>query len=139
MRYLLDTNIISNLTKPKPSASLMAWMADQVDEDLFISSLTVAELRRGVLQVAAGKRRDELEAWFSGPDGPQSLFAGRILSFDEKAALAWGRFMANGKAAGKPRSALDTIVAAVAAVNDCIVVTDNEKHFADVKTLNPLR
>jgi toxin FitB len=139
MRYLLDTNIISNLTKPKPSASLMAWMADQVDEDLFISSLTVAELRRGVLQVAAGKRRDELEAWFSGPDGPQSLFAGRILSFDEKAALVWGRFMANGKAAGKPRSALDTIVAAVAAVNDCIVVTDNEKHFADVKTLNPLR
>jgi toxin FitB len=139
MRYLLDTNIISNLTKPKPSASLMAWMADQVDEDLFISSLTVAELRRGVLQVAAGKRRDELEAWFSGPDGPQSLFAGRILSFDEKAALVWGRFMANGKAASKPRSALDTIVAAVAAVNDCIVVTDNEKHFADVKTLNPLR
>jgi toxin FitB len=139
MRYLLDTNIISNLTKPKPSASLMAWMADQVDEDLFISSLTVAELRRGVLQVAAGKRRDELEAWFSGPDGPQSLFAGRILSFDEKAALAWGRFMANGKAAGKPRSALDTIVAAVAAVNDCIVVTDNERHFAEVKTLNPLR
>jgi toxin FitB len=139
MRYLLDINIISNLTKPKPSASLMAWMADQVDEDLFISSLTVAELRRSVLQKPAGKRRDELEAWFSGPDGPQSLFAGRVLSFDEKAALAWGRFMANGKAAGKPRSALDTIVAAVAAANDCIVVTDNEKHFADVKTLNPLR
>jgi toxin FitB len=139
MRYLLDTNIISNLTKPKPSASLMAWMADQVDEDLFISSLTVAELRRSVLQKPAGKRRDELEAWFSGPDGPQSLFAGRVLSFDEKAALAWGRFMANGKAAGKPRSALDTIVAAVAVVNNCMIVTDNEKHFADVKTLNPLR
>jgi toxin FitB len=139
MRYLLDINIISNLTKPKPSASLMAWMADQVDEDLFISSLTVAELRRSVLQKPAGKRRDELEAWFSGPDGPQSLFAGRVLSFDEKAALAWGRFMANGKAAGKPRSALDTIVAAVAVVNNCMIVTDNEKHFADVKTLNPLR
>jgi toxin FitB len=139
MRYLLDTNVISNLVKPRPSASLVAWMADQADEDLFISSLTVAEIRRGVLQKPAGKRRDELESWFSGPDGPQSLFAGRILSFDEKAALAWGRFMANGKSGGQPRSALDTIIAAVAAVNGCIVVTDNEKHFADVETLNPLR
>jgi len=139
MRYLLDTNIISNLVKPKPSASLVAWMADQADEDLFISSLTVAEICRGVLQKPAGKRRDELEAWFSGPDGPQSLFAGRILSFDEKAALMWGRFMATGRSAGQPRSALDTIVAAVAAANACVVVTDNEKHFADVETLNPLR
>ncbi|HZR89343.1 MAG TPA: type II toxin-antitoxin system VapC family toxin [Bradyrhizobium sp.] len=139
MRYLLDTNIISNLVKPKPSASLVAWMADQADEDLFISSLTVAEIWRGVLQEPAGKRRDELEAWFSGPEGPQSLFAGRILSFDEKAALVWGRFMAAGTSAGQPRSALDTIVAAVAAANGCIVVTDNEKHFADVETLNPLR
>ncbi len=139
MRYLLDTNVISNLIKPKPSAALVAWMADQADEDLFISSLTVAEIRRGVLEKPAGKRRDGLEAWFSGSEGPQSLFAGRILSFDEKAALVWARFMANGKSAGQPRSALDTIIAAVAAVNECIVVTDNEKHFADVKTFNPLR
>jgi toxin FitB len=139
MRYLLDTNIISNLTRPKPSTSLVAWMADQADDQLFISSLTVAEIRRGVLQKPAGKRRDELEAWFSGRDGPLSLFAGRILPFDEKAALVWGRFMANGKTEGQPRSALDTIVAAVAAANDCIVVTDNDKHFADVQTLNPLR
>jgi toxin FitB len=139
MRYLLDTNIISNLTKLKPSASLVAWMADRADEELFISSLTVAEIHRGVLDKPAGRRRDELETWFSGPDGPLCLFAGRILAFDEKAALAWGRFMANGKAAGRPRSALDTIVAAIAAVNDCIVVTDNERDFADVQTLNPLR
>jgi predicted nucleic acid-binding protein len=139
MRYLLDTNIISNLIKPKPSDSLVAWMAEQADEDLFISSLTIGEIRRGVLQKPSGKRRDELEAWFSGPDGPQSLFAGRILSFDERAALIWGQFMASGKSAGQPRSALDTIIAAVAAANACIVVTDNEKHFADVETLNPLR
>ncbi len=139
MRYLLDTNIISNLVKPRPVESLIAWMADQADEDLFISSLTVAEIRRGVLQKPRGKRRDELESWFSGPEGPQSLFAGRILSFDEKAALVWGCFMANGKAAGQPRSALDTIGAAVAAVHQCVVVTDNDKHFPDVETLNPLR
>jgi predicted nucleic acid-binding protein len=139
VRYLLDTNIISNLVKPRPSASLVAWMAEQDDEDLYISSLTLAEIRRGVMEKPAGKRRDELETWFSGPDGPQSLFAGRILAFDERAALAWAQFMARGKAEGRPRSALDAIVASVAAVNACIVVTDNEKDFADVETINPVR
>jgi len=91
MRYLLDTNIISNFTKPAPSPMLIAWMAEQSDDDLFISSLTVAEVRRGVLEKPAGKRRDQLDAWFAGPQGPQVLFAGRILPFDEKAGLVWAR------------------------------------------------
>lgn len=139
MRYLLDTNIISNIAKPTPSESLLVWMADQNDDDLFIASLTVAEIRRGVLEKPSGKRRDELETWFTGPDGPQILFAGRVLSFDEKAGLIWARLMANGKANGRPRSALDTIIAAVAEANDCIVVTDNEKDFFDIEFVNPIR
>jgi toxin FitB len=139
MRYLLDTNVISNIVKPSPSDPLTAWMAEQNDEDLFISSLTVAEIRRGVLEKPAGRRRDRLEAWFSGPEGPQALFAGRVLPFDEGAALIWARLMADGKAKGKPRSALDTIIAAVAEANGCVVVTDNERDFAGVRTLNPLK
>ena len=66
-RYLLDTDINSDITKPKPSAQLPAWMAEQADEDLFIASLTIAEIRRGVLEKPFGKKRDGLEAWFSGP------------------------------------------------------------------------
>ena len=139
MRYLLDTNILSNVTKPKPSDALLAWMGDQADTDLFIASLTVAELRRGVLEKPAGKRRDQLESWFSGPEGPQALFAGRVLPFDEKAALIWARLMADGKAKGRPRSGLDTIIAAVAEANDCVVVTGNEKDFTDIEIVNPLR
>jgi toxin FitB len=139
MRWLLDTNILSNISKPAPSAPLIAWMAEQVDQDLFIASLTIAEIRRGVLEKPAGKRRDQLEAWFSGPEGPQTLFAGRVLPFDEKAALIWGRLMADGKAKGRPRGALDTIIAAVAEANGCVVVTDNENDFAEIEILNPLR
>ena len=125
-RYLLDTNIICNVTKPEPSEALVAWMEDQADEDLFIASLTIAEIARGVLEKLSGKKRRELEEWFSGPDGPQALFAGRVLAFDEKSGLVWARLMAEGTAAGRPRSPIDMIVAAVAEANDCIVVTENE-------------
>ena len=72
-RYLLDTNIISNVTQPNPSTSLLAWMSEQADTDLFISALTVAEIQRGLLQKPAGKKRAVLEAWFAGPEGPQAL------------------------------------------------------------------
>jgi len=138
-RYLLDTNIISNVTRPAPSASLMAWMADQLDENLFISSLSIAEVRRGILEKPQGRKRAQLEAWFLGPEGPPALFAGRVLPFDEDAGLVWARLMADGTAAGRPRSALDMIIAAVAEVNGCVVVTDNEKDFAGLEPLNPLR
>jgi toxin FitB len=138
-RYLLDTNIISNATKPNPSPALLAWMADRADNDLFISALTVAEIRRGLLEKPAGKKRALLEAWFTGPEGPQALFSGRVLPFDEKAALIWARLMADGKVEGRLSSALDMIVAAVAEANGCVVVTDNERDFDGLKFVNPLR
>lgn len=138
-RYLLDTSIISNVVKPQPSEPLLAWWAEQRDESLFISSLTVAEIRRGILEKPRSKKRAALDAWFAGPEGPQSLFAGRILPFDDKAGLIWAQLMAEGKAAGRPRSGLDMIVAAVAGANDCMVVTDNEKEFAGVRFVNPMR
>lgn len=138
-RYLLDTNIISNVVKPTPSASLLDWMAEQRDDALFIASLTVAEIRRGVLEKPAGRKREALDAWFAGPEGPQALFAGRILPFDDRAGLIWARLMADGKIAGRPRSGLDMIVAAVADANNCVVVTDNEKDFAGLQFVNPLR
>jgi predicted nucleic acid-binding protein len=138
-RRLLDTNIISNVTKPNPSEALVAWMAEQTDEDLFISSLTIAEIRRGILEKPAGKKRRELESWFAGPDGPHALFAGRVLPFDEKAALIWARLMADGTAKGRPRSPLDMIIAAVAEANDCVIITENERDFEGINIVNPLR
>jgi len=138
-RYLLDTNIISNAIKPRPSDSLLAWMSERRDEDLFIASLTVAEIRRGILEKPHGKKRRVLDTWFYGPEGPQALFAGRILSFDDTAGLIWAELMAKGKTEGKPRSGLDMIIAAVAGTNACVVVTDNERDFAGLQFVNPMR
>ena len=85
-------------------------MAGHQDEDLFIASLIAAEIRRGILERPIGKKIDALEARFKGKGGLEALFAGRILSFDDKAGLIWARLMADGKAAGRPRSALDMIL-----------------------------
>ncbi|MDX3929990.1 MAG: type II toxin-antitoxin system VapC family toxin [Shinella sp.] len=139
MRYLLDTKIISNIVKPEPSELLLAWWGEQSDQDLFVASLTIAEIRRGILEKPRGKKRDALDTWFAGPEGPQALFAGRVLPFDEKAGLIWSRLMADGKAAGRPRSGLDMIIAATAGANDCVVVTDNEKDFGGIQFINPMR
>lgn len=138
-RYLLDTNIISNVVKPQPSEALLNWMALQHDEDLFIASLTVAEIRRGILEKPAGRKREALETWFSGPEGPLALFAGRILAFDDRAALVWARLMAQGKAAGRPRSGLDMVIAATAEACECVIATDNERDFVGLGMINPMR
>jgi toxin FitB len=114
-------------------------MAKQADHDLFISSFSLAEIYRGILEEPSGKKQRELAAWFEGSEGPQALFDGRVLAFDERAALIGGRLMSEGTVAGHPRSGFDMVVAAIAEANDCVVVTDNEKHFPGVKLINPLR
>ena len=95
--------------------------------------------RRGILDKPRGRKRDVLDAWFAGPEGPQALFAGRILAFDDKPRLVWARLMADGRTSGRPRSALDMIIAAVADANDCVVVTDHEKDFFGLQVVNPMR
>src|SRR5260370_13891392 len=96
-RYLLDTNIISNATKPLPSQKpLTEWMAKQVDDDLFICSLSLAQIYRGILEKPAGKKRRELEELFKGPAAPQALFRTRALPFDEHAPIIWARLIAPG-------------------------------------------
>jgi predicted nucleic acid-binding protein len=138
-RYLLDTNIISNATKPLPSDALMLWLTEQADEDLYLSTLSIAEIWRGILESDEGHKRRTLEDWFDGPEGPRTLFAGRVLGFSEAAALIWGRLMAEGRRLGQPRSALDMIIAAIAEANGCVVATGNERHFRGITHfVNPL-
>lgn len=139
IRYLLDTNVVSEATKPEPAARLTDWLAEQEDANLHISTLTLAEILRGILAKPKGRKRAALEAWFAGPEGPQALFRGRVLAFDEPAALGWAHLMAQGSAAGSPRSPLDMIVASIAVANGLVVVTGNDEHYRGVVDyLNPL-
>jgi toxin FitB len=90
MRYLLDTNIITNVTKPVPSEALLEWMANQQDDDLFIPSLSVGEIQRGILEKPAGKKRRELEAWFMGPEGTSCPLSRKSACFRRKSSSCMG-------------------------------------------------
>lgn len=138
-RFLLDTNVVSDAIRPQPSPIIATWFSNQVDSELFISSFTIAEIKRGVLEKTAGRKQRELEAWFAGSEGPVQLFAGRVLAFDERATLEWASIMARGTEIGRPRSPLDMLIAATALANDCVVATLNQRHFEGVVDFfNPL-
>jgi len=112
MRYLLDTNSISNIEAfTDGGAAGMDGRAAGRGPPHRLADGCRDPAR--ILEKPAGKRRRELEASFSGHEGPQALFAGRVLPFDERAAFVWARLMAEGKAKGRPRSAFDMIIAAV--------------------------
>ncbi len=139
-RYLLDTNIVSEAAKPHPAPAIAEWLRGQSASDLFIATLTIAEIWRGILELPSVRRRVSLQAWFVGSEGPPALFRQRVLAFDEASALEWGRIIAEGRATGRSRSPLDMIIAAIAVANDCVVVTANERHFEGIiEFINPLR
>jgi hypothetical protein len=138
-RYLLDATILRSILDAHPSAPLAAWLDAQPDESLFISSMNLAEIWNGILALASAKQREEKEGWFAGPHGPRLAFGNRVLTFDDKAALVWGRLVSEREQASLPCAPVDMIYAAIAEANDCVLVTDNEERFAGIKVFNPMK
>lgn len=88
-RHILDTPIVSEVVKPRPCPALLDWLGAQPEEAVQIFTLTLGAIHRGPLEKAPGGRRRELATRSVGPEGPQRLFAARVLPFEERAALAW--------------------------------------------------
>lgn len=130
MRYLLDTNVVSEPTKPRPNAGAVAWL-DSVDEEVvFISTVTVSELRYGVERLPLGARRTRLDHWL----GNDLLvrFSERILPVDLDVANASGRITARAESAGHPMEARDAFIAGTAEVYGLTLVTRNASDFETV-------
>lgn len=138
--YLLDTNVVSELIKPRPQEAVLRWLGDQHDAHLFFPAVSVGEIKRGLLELPAGRKRQALEQWYAGPSGPRSMFGARILAFDERAAEAWAELVAEGRRKGRPRNPIDMMIAATAIVHGLTVVSLNQRDFEGVVAhLNPLR
>lgn len=137
MRYLLDTNVVSEWVKPKAAEAVVAWLAEVEEDQVLLSVITVAELRRGVELLADGRRRKRLEKWIA-EDLP-GRFHGRVLYVDLLVAESWGRLTARATRAGRSLGSMDAFLAATAAAYDLTLATRNVRDFEglDIALFNP--
>ncbi len=137
MNCLLDTNVVSEWVKPRPDSGVMTWLAEADEDRVFISVVTLAELRHGIERLPQGARRDRLDVWLTGQ--VPTRFETRVLSVDAEIANAWGRIMARGQAAGRPVGTMDAFIAATAEQHDLTLVTRNVRDFdaLGIQLINP--
>lgn len=127
MKLLLDTNVLSEVTKPRPETRVLEWMAKLDEDRTFISVISIAEIRRGVAMMESGRKRDALAEWLAS-DLPQR-FEGRVIPVDEAVATAWGDLMGLAKRSGRGLSSMDGLIAATAIGHDLTLATRNTKDF----------
>ena len=133
MSFLLDTNAVSEWVKPRPNPGLIGWMESTDEDRVFISVVTLADLRYGVERLAAGARRRRLEEWL-GRELPLR-FEGRMLPVDADVAEAWGKTVSRSEAMGRPIGAMDAFLAATAEVHQLTLVTRDVSDFKVLKTV----
>ena len=133
---VLDTNVLSEPLKTRPDLKVLAWLDAQAAETLYMSTISYAELRFGVLKMPDGKRRNDLAAQI---DRALELFKDRMLEFNVKAAEQLAQIGARCKKIGKPATAPDAYIAAIAAAHGFSVATRNVDHFrhTGVPVINP--
>jgi predicted nucleic acid-binding protein len=137
VKFLLDTNVVSEWVKPQPNRGLVTWLTAVDEDELCLSIVTVAELRRGAERLPNGRRRRAIEEWIARD--VLLRFERRLLGLDVAVAEAWGTITAQCEARGRPISAMDAFVAAVAECHGLSLVTRNEGDFAGVvrSVINP--
>ena len=135
--FLLDTNVLSELIRPKPDANVKRWVEETDESILFLSVLTLGEIRKGIASLRAGSRRGRLESWLQVD--LRARFEDRILPIDDAIADRWGTVSAFGAAKGKSVPVIDGLLAATALHHNLTLVTRNSSDVAGtgVSTLNP--
>jgi toxin FitB len=135
--FLLDTNCISEAVRVHPEPQVMAWIEAADESLLYLSVLTLGEIRKGLAALPSGGRRTKLEAWLEV--GLRARFSGRILSVDEDVADRWGLLAGRARRQGKPLSAIDGLLAATAVHHNLAIVSRNVTDFSDlpVPVVNP--
>lgn len=135
--HLLDTNVVSEVMTRAPSLAVIRWLDEQHAAEVFLSSITIAEIQYGLHAMPKGKKRNSLSQQFD--EFIAAGFSHRILSFDDNAARRYGILMAERKARGKPMSILDGQIASIALAHNLTIVSRNTKDFEEcgLKIINP--
>jgi predicted nucleic acid-binding protein len=136
MSFLLDTNVISEPKQKQPAEKVLEWLDAQDESRLFLSVLTIGEIKKGIARLDSSKKKAELEKWL---EKLRTRFSRRILSLSERTFLVWGKMYAEFEKKGILRPAFDSLLEATALEHDLIFVTRNVKNFqnSQVTILNP--
>ena len=136
MKYLLDTCVLSELVKSKPDPKVVNWVDTQAEESLFISSITLAELLKGITRLQDSHRKTALTEWVSKI---RAEMADRVLPFESSTAEYWASMCATAEKSGTPLSAIDSMIAATALEHGLVIATRNTRDFeaAPVMLINP--
>jgi len=127
MRYLLDTCVLSEFLKKQSNEKILEWFDRQIEESLYVSVLTIGEIRKGITRLPGSKRKTELARWL------QSVvirYDGRLLSVDIETANLWGDLKARLEPQGRSLPVIDSLLAATALEHDLVIVTRNADDFA---------
>jgi tRNA(fMet)-specific endonuclease VapC len=139
MNYLLDTNVISELIAKQPNKKVLEWLDGLDPNTIYLSVITIGEIRKGIEKLPPSKRRDRVKEWL---DGDLLLrFQGRILEITIEVMLIWGELTGRLEKEGRQITAIDSLIAAIALQGNYRLVTRNESDFrhTGVTTLNPWR
>ncbi|MEO5511206.1 MAG: type II toxin-antitoxin system VapC family toxin [Longimicrobiales bacterium] len=129
MKWLLDTNVLSELIKPQPDERVVRWLQSNSQMDYALSVLTFGEIEKGIAMLQPGVRRVDLAHW-ARTEIPRQ-FLGRVLSIDTTVAIAWGALAARSQSNGRPLPVIDGLILATAQISNLALVTRNTADCAE--------
>ncbi len=137
MKFLLDTCVISEAIRPKPSTKVTKWIKSENESNLYISVLTIGELHKGIEKLPESKRKEELHNWVE--NDLKERFRNRIIDIDIQVAMMWGKIQGMTERIGRPMPAIDSLIAATGITHHFTVVTRNISDMKEsgVALLNP--
>jgi toxin FitB len=139
MRYILDTNVISEAINKQPNPEVINWLREMDAQELYLSVVTIGEIKKGVEKLSESHRKQTIKDWFE--NDLLIKFEGQILALDLPIILVWGKLVGELEQKGRKLPALDSLIAATAKYHDYTLVTRNEKDFAgiDITIFNPFK
>lgn len=137
MTWLLDTNVLSELRKKSPDEKVIEWIQKHLEEDVYLSVITIGEIEAGIHKLEESIRKDELSAWLNKEI--ISTYNQKILPIDTQTMMVWGKLTAELRKIGKPMPIIDSLITATAQQHELTLVTRNTSDFeaADIALTNP--
>lgn len=137
MKYILDTCVISELIKPRPSSAVVSWIDSYPEENFYLTSITIGEIQRGISKLSESEKKTNLQNWL---DSELTIrFDRRILSFGLLESKVWGKIQAQAEKEGNKMPILDGLMTSIAKVNDMGIATRNisDMEISGVELINP--